>query len=131
MRERGHRIFSCAVFVLALVSGCASGATGDGPSVSAQDAGPDGSSVDPPPAAGEPASDAGSAVATALQASVSYPFLIPDPNGSADSFPTVFAHLLGQTLDWTDISTSLACFTHSRTGSRDRDSDRVVDAFAR
>lgn len=52
----------------------------------------------------------------ATLASVTYPFLIADPDGTVDYFPTVFAHLLGQPLTWTDISTSLACITLKNTG---------------
>jgi hypothetical protein len=60
----------------------------------------------------------GAATASAaptVQASVTYPFLIPAPNEAPDYFPTAFAHLLGQPLTWTDISTSLACFTLTNT----------------
>ncbi|HEX4448032.1 MAG TPA: hypothetical protein VH044_14890 [Polyangiaceae bacterium] len=55
---------------------------------------------------GEPIGDG-----TALRATVTYPFLLPDPHDKVDYFPTVFAHLLGQPIAWTDISTSLACVT--------------------
>lgn len=48
---------------------------------------------------------------SSLQATVAYPFLIPNPLGSSDYFPTVFAHLIGQPITWTDISTDLACVT--------------------
>jgi hypothetical protein len=55
--------------------------------------------------------------ASATHASVTYPFLIADSTGTVDYFPTVFAHLLGQTLEWTDISTSLACITLTNSAS--------------
>ncbi len=99
------RAWSHALLLLPLVTGCGGGTrdigsneAGEAGGVAASDAGAD-------------LSDASHAAATGLQASVAYPFLISDSHGSADYFPTVFAHLLGQTLGWTDISTSLACFT--------------------
>jgi hypothetical protein len=105
----------CTIVLFALASGCASGANAGGwadqtpatasPSASSSasqaSAGDGGSGGDPTAAA--PSSG------PAIQASVTYPFLIPAPDGAADYFPTAFAHLLGQTLTWTDISTSLAC----------------------
>jgi hypothetical protein len=111
------RWIGCAVVALSLATGCASGtqggewsgvapaasstgasSTGAGAAANSNSAGP-GDSFDGNPVA----------VTSPLQVSVTYPFLIPDPLGSPDYFPTVFAHLLGQTITWTDISTSLAC----------------------
>jgi hypothetical protein len=59
--------------------------------------------------AGEASSNA--SVSPSIEASVTYPFLLTVPNGSVEYFPTMFAHLLGQSIAWTDISTSLACVT--------------------
>jgi hypothetical protein len=86
--------------------GCASAARGEG-FIEATDAG---AVAATPQGADGPSPDAGAAVASGVQASVTYPFLIPNTQGAVDYFPTVFAHLLGQTLAWPDVSTSLACF---------------------
>ncbi len=91
-----------------MASGCSSAAH-DRSSGDAPDAGPAGAEAGELATGVALATDAADAGATGLQASVTYPFLLR--HGSADYFPTVFAHLLGQTLDWADISTSLACFT--------------------
>jgi hypothetical protein len=107
----------CAIVLFALLAGCAGGANG-GESYATTSA----TGATNPSGAGEPgAEDGGSAadpavtnppsVSSPIQASVTYPFLIPAPNGAPDYFPTAFAHLLGQTLTWTDISTSFACIS--------------------
>jgi hypothetical protein len=105
-----QRSGSCVAAFVALLSGCASGAKDDGSSDEAPDAGAAGVSAGDL-GGDDPSSDASSAASSGLQASVTYPFLIPDPKGSVDYFPTVFAHLLGQPLAWPEVSTSLACFT--------------------
>jgi hypothetical protein len=100
---------SCAAAIMAAISGCSSGARDrliDDPvdAPTSADAG------EPSTSSGETdPTDADAPAAPGLRASVTYPFLLR--HGSTDYFPTVFAHLLGQTLDWNDISTSLACFT--------------------
>lgn len=99
---------ACVAAVAAMASGCSSAAH-DGAPGEVSDAGPAGEEAGELATGVAPAADAVDAGAPRLQASVTYPFLLR--HGSTDYFPTVFAHLLGQTLDWTDISTSLTCFT--------------------
>ncbi len=105
----------CAVLFFALVTGCTSGVNGGGSYGTL----PSNAETNPGGAIEPGAGDAGagadplvtnpSSMPAPVQASVTYPFLIPAPNGAPDYFPTAFAHLLGQTLTWTDISTSFAC----------------------
>ena len=110
----------CTVVIAALTAGCASGPNGTGwaggtPDNSSANAG---AASEANASSGLPGGNPAAATASSaspIQASVTYPFLIPAPNGAPDYFPTAFAHLLGQTLTWTDISTSLACVTLTNT----------------
>jgi hypothetical protein len=74
-----------------------------------QDAGTDNIAIDAENTDTGNVSDAGASAP--LTATVTYPFLLPNPTKQTDYFPTEFAHLLGKPLAWTDISTSLVCFS--------------------
>jgi hypothetical protein len=97
--------------LLSLAFGCGGSGAGEVTTVSGGASSSGGGSSEVAPPNGVPGSgDAGAPEGPVhASASVTYPFLIPATAGSVDYFPTVFAHLLGQPLDWTDISTSLAC----------------------
>ena len=114
-----------AVTLLGLVAGCGGSGSSEVPAAATSDGGPIEDArfegLDAQPA------DASADASGALLASVSYPFLLPSPSGGADYFPTVFAHLLGQPLGWTDISTSLACFALKNTTSDTLDVTLRVD----
>ncbi len=107
----------CTLVLFALAAGCTSGPTRDGWAGETPGALGPGDTAATGATGATPGDDSLGTVPTDLtgspalpvQASVTYPFLIPAPDGNPDYFPTAFAHLLGQTLTWTDISTSLAC----------------------
>jgi hypothetical protein len=108
----------CRAVLFSLAAGCANGVQASDPSAAT-------------PVSGDYESFNGNgdpvAPGTTVQASVTYPFLIADPKGGPDYFPTAFAHLLGQALGWTDISTSLACFTLTNPSDAPMDATLRVD----
>src|ERR1700722_11092473 len=97
------RALLCALALL-LSAGCGGGSGNAAPDETSGSHEGSGSSGEVPGDDGGAGGDAGTSPGepAALQATVTYPFLLTDPQGGADYFPTVFAHLLGQPIAWTD-----------------------------
>jgi hypothetical protein len=125
-RVKRGRPLLCALALL-LAGGCGGGSGDAGPGDTSGSHAGSASGGEGPGDDGGAGGDAGTSRGepTALQATVTYPFLLTDPHGGADYFPTVFAHLLGQPIAWNDISTSLACVTLKNAG------DASVEATVR